>query len=620
MELNIFEKNAEKVCCFIHSTNIHYTETEILENIINVLNNYNFFDVVDFVYINNIGIPICETKFQSVSKKIIICNYSNDTNLFENCTLKIIYSFSLINPEYKVLYLHTKGVSYEKISPFYSNILDWVNFMLYCLTSNSKLCIELLDNNDCVGSNYRGDWNGNPQHFSGNFWWANANYINTLSITNLNDKYDAEWWLFKNNPKFINIHTSTIMGHYQNSYKLDEYESIVKNSFEYYKNNKNYSGCSIIHLDLGERGNGLCNQLFKIVNCLFYIIQNKKFNKTKIIIVINSFNKNALNPIYCSIDEILDIESINEYLKKFNIILIAKDKAKLEILKVEYGRIGVNLVDITEKIKEHHLKNNHFHINTYNSIELNPICGDPVPLVKKFVYFTYKINDECFSLVSEEFGSKVLNAIEIDLENKDNKLTCNYLNTISIESKKNLPLFNELLCELKFAKFFYNKTENLKFKIFNEKNFKKCSIIHLRNEEDAIPFWGSINNMDENSFKCTLNNKYKSLIDKYLKPSEEEIIIVLSSEINNNPVIEHMKLCGLNYIFFEKNNNERESDAIVDLLISKSCNNVYIGNYNPNTLAGSTFGYFISNIIEQNVTKVLLDLDNINCDEFIIKQ
>ena len=54
----------------------------------------------------------------------------------------------------------------------------------------------------------------NPKHFSGNFWWADSQYISELpdlieKTENVNPN-DAEYWLCKNNPSVYELHNSKI--------------------------------------------------------------------------------------------------------------------------------------------------------------------------------------------------------------------------------------------------------------------------------------------------------------------------------------------------------------------------------------------------------------------------
>jgi hypothetical protein len=370
-----------------------------------------------------------------------------------------------------------------------------------------------------------------------------------------------------------------------------------------------------MHLHISIRKCGLTNQIFQIVNFIFDIIENKKYNKTKKIVIIDSFNKDGLNQKLCQIDEILDIDYINTYLEEYNIILIPKNKIRLEFVKIDYGCLGMNTIEITDKLKDICTINEKY-LCIEKNINLNDLYFDPLPGILKYVYLYYKINGIDYFTFEREFHSRIIKNLEIDLENREKNLQETQLNTITLESRKNILLFNEILKNMKFANLFYDEANKFIDKI--NKKYEKISVIHLRNEADAIPFWGSINKMSNEDFKNTLNNKYNSLIDKYLLPTESEIIIVLSSEVSNNDVIEYLKFCGFNYVFMEKNIDEREIDAINDLIITKCCNNIFLGNYNPNTFNGSTFSYVISNLMEKNVKKVLIDLDNINENEYIL--
>ena len=74
------------------------------------------------------------------------------------------------------------------------------------------------------------------------------------------------------------------------------------------------------------------------------------------------------------------------------------------------------------------------------------------------------------------------------------------------------------------------------------------------------------------------------------------------------------------YKFSEKFFDDREKNAIVDLLLYKKCNNIFIGNYNPfsTDFSGSTFSYYVSTLLENKIKKIYVDIDKINDDEYVI--
>lgn len=122
----------------------------------------------------------------------------------ETETLLSLKEFAEKNPDYRVLYLHTKGASKNTL-----NSQSYRLMMEYFVIDKWKECVEHLDNYDCVGQTWiiNGDtvWSDgsvtpntkNIGHFSGNFWWANTSYINKLDHEYLETGYrlDREFWI-----------------------------------------------------------------------------------------------------------------------------------------------------------------------------------------------------------------------------------------------------------------------------------------------------------------------------------------------------------------------------------------------------------------------------------------
>jgi hypothetical protein len=194
------------IYCFIHSCSLK--NNDILDEIVDKINKMEF----HHIFIINIGNKINKVYGENVD----IIEYSENINLFEIPTINIIHSFCVRNPESKVLYLHTKGVSYQTVP---QQVVDWKNMMLYFLIDND--CVKLLEKHDIVGCNYL----ENPHpHFSGNFWWARASYVNKLKPIETTVKHDAEWWIFSdNNPSYYSLHNSNV-NHYHELYPLDRYK------------------------------------------------------------------------------------------------------------------------------------------------------------------------------------------------------------------------------------------------------------------------------------------------------------------------------------------------------------------------------------------------------------
>jgi hypothetical protein len=217
-ELFTGEQSSKVNICFIHSCTLGNSGSKRLEYLINYLKNSKLYNILDKIYINNIGLNI---KLEYLDSKFEIFNYSENNNLFEIPTLNTILKYSKNSIEYEncnILYLHNKGISYNED---YEQLNDWIDMMLYFLVDKYEVCLDKLLLHNVVGSNYMDE----PyKHFSGNFWWATSKYLKNLSKfdeTNVN-KMDAEKWLFSNNPVYYEMHNSRI-NQYENLYPKDKY-------------------------------------------------------------------------------------------------------------------------------------------------------------------------------------------------------------------------------------------------------------------------------------------------------------------------------------------------------------------------------------------------------------
>tara|TARA_Y100000996_G_scaffold410557_1_gene393155 strand:- start:331 stop:4614 length:4284 start_codon:yes stop_codon:yes gene_type:complete len=302
----IIKKN--EIVCFIHSCYIEQCGLSRLHNLINRLIESGLYEKLDCIYICNIGniIDINKLKNDKLNydnvcyNKIIIYNLSSDTNEYEPITLNMIHLYSKVNIHTKILYLHTKGLF--TLDNSYVN--DWINYMLYFTVDEYNTCINELKNVDCVGVN----WLNN--HFSGNFWWANAQHISKRKTINsinkdLTHKMKAEYFLsdpakhyenkdgkqyFKtdNGSVIVSLHQSNL-NHFHNLYPPELYiNNVIR-----VKIITNYCSSYEAYNEFGKMGkqNGKWNNLQLVYeeNYDYLVIINKpqdvlQFDKSKTII------------------------------------------------------------------------------------------------------------------------------------------------------------------------------------------------------------------------------------------------------------------------------------------------------------------------------------------------
>ena len=70
--------------------------------------------------------------------------------------------------------------------------------MMYWLVTNHRLCIDMLNRDFyTVGLYFKNIFKVYPKHYSGNFWWANSEYLKLLTpIKKMNNRMNAEMILF----------------------------------------------------------------------------------------------------------------------------------------------------------------------------------------------------------------------------------------------------------------------------------------------------------------------------------------------------------------------------------------------------------------------------------------
>lgn len=347
---------------------------------------------------------------------------------------------------------------------------------------------------------------------------------------------------------------------------------------------------------IGKIGDGFTNQIIALISSVITAYKDGE----KVVVVDNFLNDNSKTN-YTPISDIFNIDEINIFLKQnYDIIIIDRNSVKFEIISVKYGTNETNYIDLTYFMKEQYFKNNKLFIN--KECCFNDIKGDPCPGIVKKLILKYKINE---NYVEEIYDEYLKSNIEINFDGP-------YINTIGWINSFNDNMFDKILKNIKYNDSFILRSEIMAKKINTN---KKVNVIHLRLEEDGIVHWSRINNVAQNEYREYLEKKYIRLIKTYLSETDENIIV--SSSLSNG-VIDFLKQNNYNYKFIDKFFDDREKNAIVDLLLSRHCNNIFIGNFNIKNLNGSTFSYYIGKCLSDNVVKIYIDMDRIFDEELVV--
>lgn len=161
-------------------------------------------------------------------------------------TLNLIKVFSdSVDKNYKILYLHTKGVT----TPNNLCIDDWRQYMTYFNVNQYQRCFDILEEYDSCGV----DLVSEPAiHYSGNFWWANSSYIKKLPTIDeikfpkippiLSIRHNCEFWIGMGNGKLKSLWNSNINVYERHLYRYTtkEYKMKLINLLNQHDLNSNF--------------------------------------------------------------------------------------------------------------------------------------------------------------------------------------------------------------------------------------------------------------------------------------------------------------------------------------------------------------------------------------------
>jgi hypothetical protein len=185
-------------------------------------------------------------------------------------------------------------------------------------------------------------------------------------------------------------------------------------------------------------------------------------------------------------------------------------------------------------------------------------------------------------------------------------------------NEKLLAFIDEIYRNIYFNKYLINYAEKFIDEKINKPNednientIQKINVIHLRTEDDAIEFWSKQNNISNDDFKKHLFTKYIELIKTNIQKTDTTIILTANLD---NEIVNFLRENDYNIKFvdkkFKSNQNGRELNAIIDLIISKCCNNVFIG-CDGSTYTRLLLRYMIDTDGNKIVKKITFDINNI---------
>jgi hypothetical protein len=347
------------------------------------------------------------------------------------------------------------------------------------------------------------------------------------------------------------------------------------------------------YVRISERMTGFTNQIILLASAIV-----SAANHRSNVVVVQAFLDNIHTSNYSPISQILNLEATNVFLKEqYNLIVADRSNVVFELVSVFYGNPS-SFFDVTDFIKAKCLRNNRLGIS--KQLDFNLIRGDPCVGTPKTILIHYKVNGHLFTrnfLAANRKGDITLNM------DGPYKLPIQYPLDISF------PAYDPIIKSLVFNPTILQYANQVISRIDAS---KKINVIHLRMEPDAISHWSKQNRITEAAFEQSLQQNYIDFITQYISPEEETI--VLSASLSNG-VIDFLEKNHYRYRFVDKFFQGREKNAIVDLLVSRMCNNVFLGN------GGSTFSMYVSKMMAEPCrTTLYINLNNLKEAPIVVKR
>jgi hypothetical protein len=185
-----------KVFYHIYAINHWYS---IVSDQMRILLTSGLYDACEEINIGIIGLPeervFFQVHFVDQYPKLKLRVSSNNPEDYEFNTLRLIENDK---SDYVGVYFHAKGVTKPSVTP----VSHWTCFLNEMILNRWREHRDRVENGYDVSSV---NFLKSPDHFSGNFWWFNRRYIDTLpKINKLNkdNRWHAEQYIAMGKGKF----------------------------------------------------------------------------------------------------------------------------------------------------------------------------------------------------------------------------------------------------------------------------------------------------------------------------------------------------------------------------------------------------------------------------------
>ena len=284
----------------------------------------------------------------------------------------------------------------------------------------------------------------------------------------------------------------------------------------------------------------------QIFSLIHSILWAKNTNK-KIILLDYFISENIKIPC----NEVFDIDKLNKDLAQFEVVVLDKTTIEYKINALLFNDNN-KIVDKSDKIDK---------------------IIDPPSTVKE-IFINYSINGITFS---ETYPRMKMNT---DINLYAYTYFTGWINEIDQD------LFNTMIM-------------NIEFKDYLKSKVKTGNIIHILNEELLV--FSQKKNVNPIEYQTKLNNTYIHIINEHMNKNDE---IILISNSKNDTIINFLNENKYNYKYEITDNSFKQIE-----ILYYQCN-IFVGNFNIETLIGDAYSYYLSNKIKCK-KKIMLDITNL---------
>ena len=161
-----------------------------------IIENKPFYQQIKNIFIFTVGVhPL---NIAREEQKLKTQHLSYEPSVGEQITIRTLSTMDIEN-DALILYIHSKGVSYDQYPTMFEKVTAWRHYMEHFVIDRWAECVQKIEEGyDCVGTELKlrsPAYSPIPRHYSGNFWWSKFSIIKQHIWRLGKDRNAVEFWI-----------------------------------------------------------------------------------------------------------------------------------------------------------------------------------------------------------------------------------------------------------------------------------------------------------------------------------------------------------------------------------------------------------------------------------------